>query len=233
MKRKFAVGDIQGCLRTLDALLDKIGLTTEDEIIFLGDYVDRGPDSLGVLNRLARLKLNRYQVKMLRGNHEQMLLDSYKYSIERNELSLGDPQLLDSFGITSLQQIPIEYIDFMSNLPFYHLSDNYILVHAGLNFKLGDDPLRNEEDMMWMRHWYNQIDRNWLGNRIVIHGHTPQTKMDTMAQLENLDKLPVLDIDCGIYLRSKLYKGFGHLCAFDMTNQMLYFQENVDEDCIY
>lgn len=233
MKRKFAVGDIHGCLRTLDALLDKIGLTTEDEIIFLGDYVDRGPDSLGVLNRLARLKLNRYQVKMLRGNHEQMLLDSYKYSTERNELSLGDPQLLDSFGITSLQQIPIEYIDFMSNLPFYHLSDNYILVHAGLNFKLGDDPLRNEEDMMWMRHWYNQIDRDWLGNRIVIHGHTPQIKMDTMAQLKNLNKLPVLDIDCGIYLRSKLYKGFGHLCAFDMTNQMLYFQENVDEDCIY
>lgn len=232
MKRIFAIGDIHGCLRTLNALLDKIAFTTSDELIFLGDYVDRGPDSIGVLNKLAMLKLNGYQVVMLRGNHEQMLMDNYFFESEKNELGLGNQQLLDSFGITSLRQMPTEYLDFLATLPYYHLSGDYILVHAGMNFKVGD-PFKNVDDMMWMRNWYKQIDREWLGNRIIIHGHTPQTKMETRTQLENLDTLPALNIDCGVYFRSKLYKGYGYLCAFELTSQALYFQENVDEDCIY
>lgn len=232
MKRIFAIGDTHGCLKTLNALLDKISFTTNDELIFLGDYVDRGPDSLGVLNKLALLKLNGYQVIMLRGNHEQMLMDNAFFETEKGQQGLGDQQLLDSFGITSLRQMPSEYLDFVATLPYYHLSGDYILVHAGMNFKLGD-PFKNTDDMMWSRNWYKQIDRNWLGNRIIVHGHTPQTKMDTMTQLKNLDKLPALNIDCGAFMKSKIYKGLGYLCAFELTGQRLYFQENVDENCIY
>ena len=57
MNRIFAIGDIHGCLKTLNALLDKIDFSTEDTLIFLGDYIDRGPDSEGVLNKLAILKI--------------------------------------------------------------------------------------------------------------------------------------------------------------------------------
>ena len=72
--RKFAISDIHGCSRTLEALLDKLAVTTADEVYFLGDYIDRGPDSAGVIERLIELR-ERYECTFLLGNHESMFLD--------------------------------------------------------------------------------------------------------------------------------------------------------------
>jgi serine/threonine protein phosphatase 1 len=232
MKRTFAIGDTHGCHQTLKALLDKIGFTKNDELIMLGDYVDRGPDSKGVIDTLATMMLEGYQVEMLCGNHELMFMSDYIYENEKVHIGLGNQQTLDSFGVKSMKQIPVEYINLLQTLPYYHLSEQYILVHAGLDFSSGN-PLHNDDALVWIRNWYDQIDRDWLGNRIIVHGHTPQTKMATTEQLKNLKQLPVLDIDCGAYSKSKLRAGFGNLCAFDLTNQELYFQKNIEENCIY
>jgi serine/threonine protein phosphatase 1 len=232
MNRIFTIGDTHGCLKTLNAMLEKIDFTTDDQLIALGDYVDRGPDSKGVIDRLRKLKQAGYAVEMLRGNHEEMLINNCFYEKQRDQWDLGDEHTLDSFGIKSLKTMPDEYPDFLMTLPYYRLQDSFILVHAGLNFQYGT-PFEEKLDMMWIRHWYDDIDRDWLGDRIIVHGHTPQTTMDTRLQLANWAVLPVLNIDCGAFMRSKIRKGFGHLCAFELTEKRLYFQENVDSDCIY
>src|SRR5689334_22963347 len=75
MPRTLAIGDIHGHLAHLDALLDAVALTPEDHLILLGDYVDRGPDSAGVLNRVMAL-YRTHRVFPIKGNHEQMMLDA-------------------------------------------------------------------------------------------------------------------------------------------------------------
>lgn len=232
MKRTFAIGDTHGCLQTLNALLGKIGFTKNDELIMLGDYVDRGPDSKGVIDTLVTMMKEGYQVEMLCGNHEQMLISDYIYHDPKARIGLSMQQTLNSFDAKTMKEIPVEYIDFLQTLPFYHLSGQYILVHAGLDFSRGN-PLHYDDGLLWVRDWYDQIDREWLGNRIVVHGHTPQTKMATTEQLKNLKQLPALDIDCGAFAKSKLKIGLGNLCAFDLTNQELYFQKNVEDISIY
>ncbi|MEO0876095.1 MAG: metallophosphoesterase, partial [Bacteroidota bacterium] len=65
--RKFAISDIHGCLKTFEALLDQIQFTTQDELYLLGDYIDRGPDSKGVIDLIWKMQADGYQVKCLRG----------------------------------------------------------------------------------------------------------------------------------------------------------------------
>ena len=233
MKRTFAIGDTHGCLDTLKALLDKIAFTTQDELIMLGDYIDRGPDSKGVIDKLRHLNTEGYDVKMLRGNHEQMFLDDYNQETRKSYGIFGNEETLKSFGINSIRQTPTPYLVFMKSLPFYHLTDNYILVHAGLKFKKGHDPLADETNMMWVRDWYADVNRAWLGDRIIVHGHTPQTMEETEIQLRDLWYLPYLNIDCGACFKRKIHKGMGLLCAFDLTNQELFFQKNVEDESFF
>lgn len=232
MARQIAIGDIHGCLDTFNALLEKMKLTQSDELIFLGDYIDRGWNSKGIIDKIESLQKENYQIVTLRGNHEQMLIDYYDEAVEKNLKGVGDARLLQSFSVSNIKYLPIEYIGWCRKLPLYYLTGNYILVHAGLNFN-HQDPLTDEVDIIWIRNWYAQINKKWLGNRIIIHGHTPQSRMETAGQYRNMKKQQVLNLDCGAFLSQYKQKGLGYLSAFDMTNEKLYFQENIDKDNIY
>ncbi len=191
MARQIVFGDIHGCLDTFKAMLEKIKLTQSDELILLGDYIDRGWSSKGVIDKIRSLQKKDYQIVTLRGNHEQMLIDYYDEAVEKKLKGVGDARLLESFGISNIKDMPIDYVDWCRKLPLYHLTENYILVHAGLNFS-HQDPLADEVDIIWIRNWYVQINKEWLGNRIIIHGHTPQTRMETAGQYRNIKKLILL-----------------------------------------
>ena len=232
MTRKIVIADIHGCIDTLESLLDKIKLSQLDELFFLGDYIDKGWNSKGVIDKISSLKKSGYSIVTLLGNHEKILIEQYEESVKINLRGVGDSRLLNSFGISNLKDIPEEYINWCRDLPFYHIVENYILVHAGLNFNYLD-PLKDEKDIIWIRNWYSQINKDWLGNRIIIHGHTPQTKMETTGQFRNRNKNKVLNLDCGAFLTRYKNKGLGYLCAFDLTNDKLYFQENIDKNNIY
>ena len=158
MTRQIAIGDIHGCLNTFKAMLDKIQLSTSDELILLGDYIDRGWSSKGVIKHIKKLQSTGYNVTALRGNHEQMLINDYTDTVEKDYKKLGDDRFLESFGISSLKELHVEYVDFCKNLPFYHQIDKYILVHAGLNFD-HDDPFSQKEDLIWIRNWYPKINK--------------------------------------------------------------------------
>jgi len=225
MPRQIAISDIHGCNRTLLALLDRIAFTQADELYLLGDYVDRGPDSKGVIDTIWRLQEEGYTVHCLMGNHEEMTCHDYDTEKRRGWIGLGDRELLASFGAQHMDGIPQKYIDWMRQLKRYIEIPGYILVHAGLNFK-APDPFSHPESMIWIRDWYEDINRDWLGDRLIVHGHTPMPMPLIKAMFKHHQKLPAQDIDCGAALNHQSF--FSHLCAFDLTNRELVFQENVE-----
>ncbi len=226
--RKIAISDIHGCYRSFSALLGQLNLSSEDELYLLGDFVDRGPGSKAVLDTIFEMREMGHTVYCLRGNHEQMLLDSLKNTQDFINWvdSWGGRQTLESFGANVAADIPRHYLAFFENLDWYFQVDDFILVHAGLDF-YNNDPLKPSDDMIYLRNWYSHIDHDWLRGRIIIHGHTPTAKRRIQAMLDNLFRLPVLDIDGGCF--AKHLPGMGHLCAFDLTNYQLFFQENIDD----
>lgn len=239
--RKIAISDIHGCLKTFRGLLeDQVELTRNDELYLLGDYIDRGPDSKGVLDYMMALDEAGYTVKSLKGNHEEMMKSA---SQDPSEVAMwlynGGQETLQSFGIQEPREIPEKYLNFIDQLDFYFEVDNYLLVHAGLNFvgeKVGEEgqgflwrmhnPLRDRKSMLWIRWWYEDINWGWLKDRIIVHGHTPVEAEEIWDMHEVLNEDQVLDIDNGCF--AKFREGMGQLCAFDMTNKALYFQENID-----
>lgn len=227
MPRKIFISDIHGCLDTFTELLNQLALKEEDHLFLLGDYIDRGPHSKGVVDRIMALRKVGVKLTALRGNHEQMLIYDYISETVKGWKDMADEALKRSFGIERLEQLPKPYFEFFNELPFFHQEDDFIAVHAGLNFRY-ENPFHSEEDLIWIRDWYKNIDYNWLGERVVIHGHTPQTIQEIETQLAMLGEKRVLNIDAGAFMSQGKENGFGHLCAFDWTNKQLYFQENIE-----
>lgn len=228
---KFAISDIHGCRKTFLALLDKIAFSQNDELYLLGDYVDRGPDSKGVFDAIFDLKKNGYTLRCLRGNHEAILMRSmYDLTGLDNWLQTDGKKTLDSFGVESAGDIPEPYLEFLRELDYHFETDGYILVHAGLNFHLYD-PLEDQRDLLVIRRWYDSIRYDWLGKRIILHGHTPMPYFEIENQLLDLKKNQYLDLDAGcVYAGNERpdRSGLGYLCAFDMANRRLFFMDNIE-----
>lgn len=227
--RKIAISDIHGCNDTFQRLLEKLALTASDTLYLLGDYIDRGPDSKGVIDTIFLLQQQGLTVQCLRGNHEQMMLDAVDGGDDELMdlwLDNGGIATLESFVVNGKPNVADEYFTFLENLDLYVEVDEFILVHAGLNFNM-PLPFADEDAMLWIRDWYEDLNRSWLGDRIIVHGHTPMPKEEIQTQFKNLDKLPILDIDGGCVHKGKR-RGVGYLVAFDMTNRELYFQDNIE-----
>ncbi len=221
----YFIGDVHGCNRTLQALLQRLSLGTGDRLIFLGDLIDRGPDSKGVVKTVWQLQQDGIQVVCLRGNHEQLLLDTYRNPHLLDLWSLnGGRQTLDSFGISSIEQLDLEYVNFFQAMPLWYEVPGYIAVHAGLNFS-APNPLDDHRALLWLRHWYEQIDYQWLGNRIIIHGHTPASLAIIEHQCEHLTQYKYLNLDNGcVYACVSPQAGLGNLLAFQIDTRELFVQ---------
>jgi len=166
----WAVGDIHGCLRSLERLISEISPKPEDKLVFLGDYIDRGPDSKGVVDYLISLS-KQTQCIFLRGNHEQMLLDV----IDGNDdtylwLINGAQATWRSYGNLNELALNEEHMNFFRNTKYYHIEDSFLFVHAGVrpNVPLERQDLR---DLIWIREEFILKKHN-LGY-IVVFGHTP------------------------------------------------------------
>ena len=171
--RTIAIGDIHGCSAALEALLDAIGPRPEDTIVTLGDYIDRGPDSRGVLDRLIALSHQCRLVPLL-GNHDRMLLDvrSGKYPIGWL-LDMGGTPTLDSYGCGyDLDLIPDEHCGFLGGCLPFHDTPTHILVHANY-----DPELPMAEQSVGMLLWQSLRDMPpgpHVSRKTAIVGHTSQ-----------------------------------------------------------
>ena len=181
--RLFVVGDIHGCADELKMMLQyletKESLAEDDLIVFIGDYIDRGPSSKEVIEVLIAFHSRHPQTIYLRGNHEDMLLDflGYEGTLGHSYLANGGQATTQSYGCLpapSREQlgaaISASHLAFYLNLERYLIVGDYVIVHAGLN-PLRDVRSQLNEDIFWIRDEFIQNIHNF--GRIVVFGHTP------------------------------------------------------------
>lgn len=219
--RIFVIGDIHGCAATLRRLIEEaLRPLPADRIFLLGDLIDRGPDSKGVLDYIFELRERGLPVTSIRGNHEEMYLlaGADAYSLELWKLN-GGLATLTSFNVDHPHDIPRRYRDELNALPLYIPLDDFVLVHAGLNFDT-PYPFDDTDAMLWTRSHY--VDRQRISGRRLISGHTPVTLHQLEASLES-SKI-MLDNGCVFINRP----GMGNLAALELQSMTLYLQPNVD-----
>lgn len=221
MPRIFAIGDIHGCSKSFrNLLLDVIKIKKTDKIYCLGDYIDRGNDSRGVIDFILKLRGKGYRIHTLRGNHEQMMLDAGLNEHKLNHwFKNGGEITLKSFGIDSITELPLKYLDFLKRTRHFISTKNYVFVHAGLNFKL-DNPFLDKKAMLWTREEYFEPSK--IKNRILIHGHTPVALNIAMNPLNPKN----INIDGGCVYAHK--PDYGNLIALSLPDRKFISVRNID-----
>jgi serine/threonine protein phosphatase 1 len=198
--RLFAIGDIHGCVDELGTLLSAIAPARGDTVVFVGDYVDRGPSPRDVIELLLEYRRGEAEYIFLKGNHEDMMLSFLGLPGHYGESFLfnGGTPTLESYSVAEgappLERIPAAHVDFLKNLATSYLHPPYLFVHAGIS------PLRqleeqSVEDMLWIRQEFI-FNPHPLGATVVF-GHTPVRAV--------LVDLPYkLGIDTGLVYGGKL-----------------------------
>ena len=191
-QRYIAIGDIHGCNAQLQALLARLPLRVEDLVIFLGDYIDRGPDTPGTLETLLAFRAQHERCVFLRGNHDAMLLDFAGITNDGIGESYLDPcndgaATLRQYGCSealiarcaetydeaarraATAHIPAHHLQFLSNTTYCFSSPEYLFVHAGINPRHGEE--QRVGDLLWIREEF--LSQPHHDPRLVVYGHTP------------------------------------------------------------
>lgn len=203
--RIYAIGDVHGRLDLLESLARRIEADLKDApalafTIFLGDYVDRGPDSAGVVDRLARRDFPT-EFLALRGNHEEVMLDFLdKPAILENWRNYGGLETLHSYGIDVLpamrglgyegmrdrllERLPRSHEEFLRETAYYTTSGDYFFCHAGVR---PGTPLDEQtpRDLLWIREEFLAFRGGW--DRVIVHGHTPVDEPELLESRINVD----------------------------------------------
>ncbi len=186
----FAVGDIHGCVDELRRLLDELPITPEATVLFLGDYIDRGPNGRGVIDTILELS-ERCQVVTLMGNHEAMLIeflnDSSSPAAAGYIFNGGSSTLASYSDEHGEYEIPQAHYDFLRGLRICHETSDHLFVHAGVPDIPIDqlDPSRHGRDMLWLRQSFLNSEFQWA--KVIVHGHTPVGSVTIGGNRINLD----------------------------------------------
>lgn len=233
MAKTWVIPDIHGCVNTLKQLIENgIQPSKEDNIYFLGDYIDRGPDGKGVIDYIMSMQDSGYKIDYLIGNHEYYCMNSYekdqhrwlgKSSIQKEWERYGAKTTLASFGVRRPRDIDERYIEWMAKGKYFIELDKYILVHAGMNFNI-QDPFDDTMSMLWVRDF--KVDTSKIGGKKIIHGHVPVEHSLIQLFLDSTG-YDFIALDNGVYYRDQKV-GFGNLMALELNEMELIAQPNVD-----
>ncbi len=189
--RVYAIGDIHGRADMLEELMRAIAAETDGfertQLVFLGDYVDRGPDSRNVIDSLIATGAAQPKTIFLKGNHEASLLDFLSHpedlphwldwgGIETLESYDVDPALpLAELAAAFRRALPKAHYDFLNALTLMHRAGDYLFVHAGIR---PGTPIekQTEEDLLWIRGRFHNAAAAERPECVVVHGHTPEDK---------------------------------------------------------
>lgn len=213
MQRTLAIGDIHGCLAPLKHLWQAIDPQAEDRIIFMGDYVDRGPDSKGVIDFLINLPSD-LDVTFLSGNHEEKFFLS---SIDKTELAhwtavWGGSATLESYGPGGFEDVPESHWEFLRKCHPCLETDTHIFVHANLE---ADVPLDLQLPFTLFHKKFGTPEPHQSG-KIMICGHNAQKSHVPL----NIGHAVCIDTDPG--------RGGWLTCLHVESDQ--YWQSNFDGD---
>jgi len=222
---RYAIGDIHGGAKTFRALLEKIDLQREDRVYLLGDYVDRGPNSKGVLDIILKLMTAGFDMRPIRGNHEAMLIRAIYGDTSddtRNYMKSWGADTLKSFGITSPRDMPTYYKYLLKSLPLVLEDGRFIFVHAALDMSK-DDPITqtSTEYMLWGSGGF--VSDNEIPGRIIVSGHRVRNVGFIKASLDQ----PHIQIDNGAF--SDGQPELGNLVALNLDEMQLTFQPWIDK----
>lgn len=206
--RLIAIGDIHGCRIALKRLIDEINPGPRDIVVTLGDYVDRGPDSRGVIDELVLLG-KRTQLVALMGNHEEMMLEVVRDGEpHHNWLRYGGVDTLESYGFDGgLDFLPDDHNAFFDSMGDYFEYENFFFTHAAYDPMT---PLSDQE--VEMLRWYSLTDGvppPHQSGKVAVVGHTAN------RDGEIFDAGHLLCIDTYCY-------GGGWLTAVDLRSKQLW-----------
>ncbi len=214
MPRYIAITDIHGELKKLESVLAQIDIKSDDIFVFMGDYIDRGPDSKGVVDRIIKQSETNKCIYLI-GSHEYALLhspsdDYYRYLFD----NYGGPATIRSYG--SFNNIFRIHGDFFKSLKFYYLTDKYLFVHAGINpdYSLEE---QNEVDLVYIRSKFI-YSKHKLPQKIIF-GHTEFEK-------PYIDEGKIgIDLGCGKYKNACLC---GLILDEDGSEEFIYSDRFID-----
>jgi serine/threonine protein phosphatase 1 len=182
----YAIGDIHGELRKLEELLEHLPLASEDRLVFIGDYVDRGPNSAQVLDLLVQIRSTRPGTFFLRGNHEQMMLDALAYFErkpgEKPSQEVGLMWFLNGAAATLTsyperpqhwrERIPLDHWNFVRETRMELHTEHFHFVHAGVLPKHMKWRLPGFDYRLWIREPF--LASQEVFGSVIVFGHTPQ-----------------------------------------------------------
>jgi serine/threonine protein phosphatase 1 len=168
--RLLAVGDIHGCLEQLKCLMARVRPRDNDQFVFLGDYIDRGPDSRGVIDFLVDFRKRYPSTVFLKGNHEEMLLDYLQGKNTLLYMANGGWETLKCYETEAGIKVLPEHLDFIESLQLYYELESFIFVHAGLRPGVALED-HDERDFLWIRGEF--LDSDYEFEKTVVFGHTP------------------------------------------------------------
>jgi serine/threonine protein phosphatase 1 len=190
----FAIGDVHGCFDKLQALLDVCRTASDGRLfrlIFMGDYVDRGPQSQHVIDHLIHAQSHQAErIVCLRGNHEEMLLRAADKNRSDRDLMTwwgnGGEATLESYGVDDPSDLPAEHLDWMRSLPLQSSDPHRLFVHAGIRPGIALSS-QSAEDLLWIREPFLSSAEDH--GALVVHGHTPTParKPDLRPNRLNID----------------------------------------------
>lgn len=203
--RIFVIGDIHGCHKELTIMLTKLAneVQKEDWIIFIGDYIDRGPGSCQVIDTLLEVKKQHANSLFLKGNHEAMLLEfiDQDRSMQNRFLKHGGKETFESYRLSPAQTfesenagLPADHIHFVRNLTLGVQVSNFIITHAGINPLLPINQ-QTEKELLWIRDGF--VDSPHPLPYTVVYGHTPVKEVELSLPYR-------IGIDTGLVYGNKL-----------------------------
>jgi len=200
--RTFVIGDIHGCVDEVDRLLDALAPDTSDTVVFLGDYIDRGPASKAVIARMLRLRHEGPRCVFLKGNHEDMFLAYIGEAGSYGDAFLfnGGDATVHSYGLDGraaesiAPRLPHDHLQFLRSLEMRFEQPPFLCVHAGVapNRPLDD---QRDEDLLWIRAAF--IAQPHAFGCTVLFGHTPHREV-------LLDQPYKIGLDTGLVYWNKL-----------------------------
>lgn len=199
MTRTYAIGDIHGCLDKLKAMLERIeAWQTGGKVVFLGDYVDRGPDSAGVIDLImAGPTKPGWEWIALKGNHEDMMVTCIR---GENPIEWwignGGAQTIASYG----GEVTEGHLEWCAALPLVHTDEHRIFAHAGLDETVSLEN-QTEHDLLWSRKPPHYSGEYW--GKHLVHGHTPSEENPvTIGNRTNVDSAAVFGgkLSCAIFI---------------------------------
>ena len=230
---RWIIPDVHGCAKTLKSLVESfLKISKDDELFFLGDYIDRGPSGKEVIDYLMDLQSQGYRLHCLKGNHEDYCVQAWeeghqwhliKPEVQRLWERVGAKETFKSFGVKRPREIPQVYIDWMRGLEYYVELENYILVHAGLNFQ-AENPFEDTHSMTRVRNF--KVDFNKTDGRRIIHGHIPVDYSFIDHVIHHQGNYDFIALDNGVFYTDKA--DMGNLMAFNPDTNELFAQTNLD-----